>query len=218
MSKIVGLAIETSGNVGSVALGDVDPPRVLRFTQGLAQGKQLLPCVEKLLHEAKRKKPDFLAVGIGPGSYTGLRISVTVARTLAWTWEVPLLGIGSLTALAVQAGRNGRLVVPVLDAKQGELYAAAYQWQDGVPRPVHEPILGAPEEIRNEFPSDAFYVGDGCARMGVAPGIDGLVPDAVGVLRLARQRFLGGERDRIQTVLPLYIRASEAERRLEAMS
>ena len=218
MSKIVGLSIETSGTVGSVALGDVDPPRILRFTQGLAQGKQLLPCIERLLGEAKIKKPDFLAVGVGPGSYTGLRISVTVARTLAWTWEVPLLGIGSLTALAAQAGRQRRLVVPLIDAKQGEIYAASYRWQDGVPRQVHEPIIAAPEELRTEFGNDCFFLGDGCARMGCVPGIDGLVPDAVGVLKLARQRFLGGERDRIQTVLPLYVRASEAERRLELKS
>ena len=217
-SHPIGLAIETSGNVGSVAIDDVDPARTVRFTEGLAHGKMLLPAVEELLNTAGARKPDYLAVGIGPGSYTGLRIGVTVARTLAWTWECPLLAIPSLMGLATVAGRTKKTVVTVVDAKQGELYAASYRWQDGVPRVVTDPMMGPAEDLRPEFPSDAFFVGDGCAKMGVAPSIDGLVPDATGVLRLARQRYLGGERDRIQTVLPLYLRASEAERRFEARS
>lgn len=214
----IGLALETSSNVGSVALGDVEPARTIRFTEGLSHGKMLLPSAERLLEEAGLQRPDFVAVGVGPGSYTGLRIGVTVARTLAWTWDCALLAVPSLTALASQTGRTRKKVVSVVDAGQGELYAASFSWQDGVPRVAQEPVIGPAAELRAEFPSDAFYVGDGCAKMGVAPAIDGLVPDATGVLRLARQRFLAGERDRIQTVLPLYLRASEAERRFEARS
>ena len=215
-STPIGLALETSGNEGSVALDDVDPARTFRFTEGMAHGKMLLPSAERLMADAGIKRPDYVAIGIGPGSYTGLRIGVTVARTLAWTWDCPLLGIPSLTALASQVGLTRKTVVTAVDAGQGEIYAASFSWQDGVPRAITEPTMGPPEEMRAEFPTDAFYVGDGCAKMGVAPAIDGLAPDATGVLRLARQRFLAGEKDRIQTVLPLYLRASEAERRFEA--
>jgi len=214
----VGLAIETSGNIGTVALDDVDPPRVLTFTEGLAHGKSLLPSIDQLLKAADLRKPDFVAVGIGPGSYTGLRIGVTVARTLGWTWECPLLAIPSLTALAVEAGRQRKPVVTVVDARQGEVYASVFQWEDGLPRVVDGPHIGPPEELRAELPSHGLYVGDGCARMRIAPAIEGLHARATGVLKLARDRYLRGDRDRIQTVLPLYLRASEAERRLEARS
>lgn len=219
MSRIAaGLAIETSGEIGTVALDDLDPPRVISFTEGLSHGRMLLPSVDEVIKQAGIRRPAFVAVGIGPGSYTGLRIGVTVARTLAWTWECPLLGVCSLTALALEAGRQEKNVVAVMDAKQGELYAAQYQWQKGIPELVTGPMVGPPEEIRSEIPMDSFFVGDGCARLGVTPTIAGLTPRATGVLRLARQRFLRGDHDRIQTVLPLYLRASEAERRLEAPS
>ena len=137
----IGLALETSGDVGTVALDDQDPPSVLRFTEGMAHGKLLLPSVENLLKQAGLRRPDYVAVGIGPGSYTGLRIGVTVARTLAWTWECPLLGIGSLTALALEAGWQARPVVTLVDAKQGEVYAAAYG-EAGSPQEAGESVGG----------------------------------------------------------------------------
>jgi len=214
----VGLALETSGDVGTVALDDQDPPRVVRFTEGLAHGKLLLPSVENLLKQAGLRRPDYVAVGIGPGSYTGLRIGVTVARTLAWTWECPLLGIGSLTALALEAGWQARPVVTLVDAKQGEVYAAAYRWQGGLPRLIHGPVIGAPDVVRPDLPHEAVWVGDGCEMLGVTPVIADLHATATSIVRLARERFLRGERDRIPTVLPNYLRPSEAERRLEARS
>jgi tRNA threonylcarbamoyladenosine biosynthesis protein TsaB len=214
----IGLALETSGDVGTVALDAQDPPSVLRFTEGMAHGKLLLPSVEDLLKQAGLRRPDYVAVGIGPGSYTGLRIGVTVARTLAWTWECPLLGIGSLTALALEAGWQARPVVTLVDAKQGEVYAAAYRWQGGLPRMIHGPVIGVPDELRPDLPQEAVWVGDGCAAFGVPPIVPDLHSTASGILRLARERFLRGERDRIPTVLPMYLRPSEAERRLEARS
>ncbi|MSR47734.1 MAG: tRNA (adenosine(37)-N6)-threonylcarbamoyltransferase complex dimerization subunit type 1 TsaB [Planctomycetes bacterium] len=214
----VGVAIETSGDVGTVALDDTDPPRVARFTEGLAHGKLLLPSVESLLKDAGLRRPDFVAVGIGPGSYTGLRIGVTVARTLAWTWEIPLLGIHSLTALALNAGWQARPVVTLVDAKQGEAYAAVYRWQGGLPRMVQAPVIGIPDVIRHDLPKEAVWVGDGCKLFGREPTVKDVAPDAIGIVQLARERFLRGERDRIPTVLPLYLRVSEAERRLEARS
>ena len=214
----IGLALETSGDVGTVALDPQDPPSVLRFTEGMAHGKLLLPSVEDLLKQAGLRRPDYVAVGIGPGSYTGLRIGVTVARTLAWTWEVPLLGIGSMTALALESGWQARPVVTLVDAKQGEVYAAVYRWQGGLPRVVQGPVIGAPDEIRSDLPSEAVWIGDGCRMMGVTPSIEDARTQASGILKLARERFLRGERDRIPTVLPVYLRPSEAERRLEARS
>ena len=119
-TSTVGLAIDTSSSVGSVSLDDIDPPRQKRFSEGLEHGKALLPSVEELLAQAGLRKPSFLSVGLGPGSYTGLRIGVTVARTLAWTWEVPLLGICSLTSIAYGAGPR-RSLVAVVSHIGGEL-------------------------------------------------------------------------------------------------
>jgi tRNA threonylcarbamoyladenosine biosynthesis protein TsaB len=214
----IGLALESSSDVGTVALDDVEPSRTLSFTEGMAHGKLLLPSVESLLKDAGLRRPDYVAVGIGPGSYTGLRIGVTVARTLAWTWEVPLLGIGSLTALALEAGWQAKPVVALVGAGQGDVYAAVFRWQGGLPRIVQDPFIAAPDDLRTELPRDAAWIGDGCESLGVNPVKAGARPTAAGILRLGRERFMRGERDRVPTVLPLYLRPSAAEQRLQAPS
>lgn len=212
----VGIAIETSGREGSVALGLPESSPCVRFTEGLAHGKLLLPSIEQLLEDAGLRAPDFVAVGVGPGSYTGLRIGVTVARTLAWTWECPLLGISSLSALAHGAGPQDRPVATLLDAHQGEFYAATFRWSEGVPQPDLEAQVLSAEDVRMEIPRTCFFLGDGCARLGIPPDSPLETPDALSILALARQRYLAGERDRIQTVLPQYLKVSAAERRMEA--
>src|SRR5262249_34294986 len=148
------------------------PPRTLRFTEGLSHGKLLLPSVESLLKQAGLRRPDFVAVGIGPGSSTGPRLRGAGARTPPWAWATPRVGICSLTALAHGAGWQARPVVTLLDAKQGEVYAAVYRWQGGLPRVVQGPVIGVPDEIRADLPPEAAYVGDGCRLMGVAPIVE----------------------------------------------
>ena len=73
-----------------------------------------------------------IVVAKGPGSYTGVRIGVTIAKTLAWTLNIPLVGISSLEVLAAGVGRyfNG-CVSPLFDARRGQIYTGLYQYQNG---------------------------------------------------------------------------------------
>lgn len=94
----------------------------------------LLPAVQELLHSLELRPRDLaaIAVGAGPGSYTGVRIAVSAAKTMAWALRVPLLGVSSLAALAAGArrrlsGAGGSWYVPLLNARRGQAFTAVYE-------------------------------------------------------------------------------------------
>lgn len=93
----------------------------------------LMPAIERLF-EAVRFSPeqiDRIAVSAGPGSYTGLRIAVTTAKTLAWTLGAELVGVSSLETLAANAKGAQQLIVPLFNARRNSVYTAAYRWEKG---------------------------------------------------------------------------------------
>lgn len=101
---------------------------------------KLLPTVQSLMADNgwSGKSTDLVAVGVGPGSYTGVRIAVTAGKTMAWTWDKPVIGVSSLEALALSglqqaeqdgaaAGGAGRILVyPLMDARRGQVYTAPF--------------------------------------------------------------------------------------------
>ncbi len=88
-----------------------------------------MPAIEELFEKANMKPAqlDAVAVSEGPGSYTGVRIGVTIAKTLAWTLKKPLVGISSLQALAANAKMFDGVICPLFDARRQHVYAAAYR-------------------------------------------------------------------------------------------
>lgn len=90
---------------------------------------RLMPAIDYLLAsiDLTPRDLDLIAVGSGPGSYTGVRIGVTVAKTLAWTLKLPLLGLSSLQAIAQNQAQFDGLIVPLCDARRGQVYAGVYR-------------------------------------------------------------------------------------------
>ena len=95
---------------------------------------RVMPAIQKLLGDCEMVPGDIekIVVAKGPGSYTGVRIGVTIAKTLAWTLNIPLVGISSLEVLAAGVGRyfNG-YASPLFDARRGQIYTGLYQYQNG---------------------------------------------------------------------------------------
>jgi len=139
------LAIDTSNNPLGVAL--LDDNQVLgEYMTNLKKNHsvRIMPAIQTLMKDCERLPADLtkIVVAKGPGSYTGVRIGVTIAKTLAWTLNIPLVGISSLEILAAGTGRyfNG-YVSPIVDARRGQVYTALYHYQNGKPMAVEQDQL-----------------------------------------------------------------------------
>ncbi len=125
------LAFDTSNQPLSVAI--VEDNRIL--TEQLINMKrnhsiQLMPAIEEALKQTKLTlgEMDYIAVANGPGSYTGLRIAVTIAKSLAWAQDIQLIGVSSLKVLAANSQASAdTYIVPLFDARRQNIYAGLYR-------------------------------------------------------------------------------------------
>ena len=100
---------------------------------GMTHSEGLMPQLEQLLTRTKitKNEIDLLAVSMGPGSFTGLRIGLASAEAMAYSWHKPICGVNTLKALAYNLPIDGYVLSPVLDAQKGNFYQAIYEWQQG---------------------------------------------------------------------------------------
>ncbi|GED66001.1 tRNA (adenosine(37)-N6)-threonylcarbamoyltransferase complex dimerization subunit type 1 TsaB [Lysinibacillus fusiformis] len=127
---MIWLGIETANTPLSIAVVK-DGKVVAEMVQNikLTHSAGAMPAIEEILAriDVKPNDLDAIAVSEGPGSYTGVRIGVTLAKTLAWTLQKPLVGISSLKTLAANAALYNGLICPIFDARRGNVYTAVYQ-------------------------------------------------------------------------------------------
>jgi tRNA threonylcarbamoyladenosine biosynthesis protein TsaB len=172
-----------------------------------------------------------LGVSVGPGSFTGLRVGLSFAKGVAFSGGCPLVGVGTPDALATLAPEKYGRVATVLDARRGETYVAFFRREGRlVGRSGIDLALG-PEEACDRICEEAaaeggapmIVLGDGIERYAsafsslAARGIDAaplaeIAPRGSSVALLAAARLRRGERDRPESVVPRYVRASAAER------
>jgi tRNA threonylcarbamoyladenosine biosynthesis protein TsaB len=198
------LNIETSGKICSVA---ITKDGVLEFQvddkEGMQHANKLAPFVDKCMDELHRKgeKPDAVAVSIGPGSYTGLRIGLSLAKGLAFSLGVPLIGVDTLKILAVKAmfgpvnWQGDEILVPLIDARRMEVFTAAYDFALNEVLPAGPLILDENSfaELLNK--GKVYFMGDGAAKaVNVikhpnARFIEGILPMAKDMLALSEKAF-----------------------------
>jgi tRNA threonylcarbamoyladenosine biosynthesis protein TsaB len=104
---------------------------------------------------------ELLAVSIGPGSFTGLRIGLGVAKGFHLSTGIPLVGVPTLEVLALALGPRRGFVCPVLDARKGEVYAAAFRWEAAGLREVHAARALAPQAFARDLELPCTLLGDG---------------------------------------------------------
>lgn len=129
------LAIDTSTDV--LAVGIVSNEKVIgEYITNIKRNHstRVLPAIDYLLKDCGVQIKDInkIVVADGPGSYTGVRIGVTIAKTLAWTLKVPLTGVSSLKVMAASPKHFDGLISPIIDARRGNVYTGLYQYKDGV--------------------------------------------------------------------------------------
>lgn len=129
------LAIDTSNQAMSIAVME-NEKLIGELTTNLKRNhsERLMPAIDALMTELGLdiQEIERVAVAKGPGSYTGLRIGVTTAKTLAWTLNKELVGVSSLKVLAGNVSLTDQYIVPIMDARRGNLYTGLYQYREGV--------------------------------------------------------------------------------------
>ena len=218
------LSLETSAKAVSVCLTR-DGERLAESFQrtALTHSATLLPMVRDLLRNAgvDKKELDAVAVAQGPGSFTGIRIGVSMVKGLAWGVEKKCVGVSTLEAMAWHGLAAGGFICPVMDARRAQVYNALFRISDSRPVRLCADRAIALEDLATElagYDESVFLVGDGAAltkayldECGIpcrlAP--DNLVwQDAWGVAMAAadKESVSGAE------LLPVYLRLSQAER------
>ena len=145
------LAIETSTEACSVALHHGGTTIARSELAPRRHAELVLPMAEALLAEAGigRRQLDAIAVGRGPGAFTGVRLAVSMAQGMALGLDLPVIPISSLAALALDAPDNGAAVLAVIDARMGEVYAASYRrGADDTVQALDEERVCAPDVLQ----------------------------------------------------------------------
>ena len=210
------LALDTSTEYCSVALWQDGAVMERCELAGQRHSEILIGMVDALLKEAGLRIRDMngIAFGMGPGSFTGVRIACGATQGLALGANLPVTGVCTLEALAEASGKSR--VIAALDARMGELYLAAYQKRDGVWLTVVEPCLCKPEAAPLLSDEDWFGAGSGFAAHGPAlderyagqlQGVDGgAIPQAAAIAVLGAARFALGQGMDAAGALLLYLR------------
>ena len=220
------LGIDTSTAQTSVAIGSDHEVLASVSIAGKARQESVTPALEQMLAWSGLDlgRVGGIAVGIGPGLFTGLRVGVETAKTLAQVLNVPIVGITSLDVLAFAVRHTSRRIACVIDARRGEVFAAVYRAvPGGVVRETDHLVL-KPDHLVAELqavPGEVLCVGNGAilyrreiedlgSRVEFAsPAV--AYPDAAALVELAIPRFTREEHDRLFEVVPLYLRKSDAE-------
>ena len=223
---VIVLGIETSTPQTSVAFGTESEMLASTSIGGKSRQESVIPTLEQLARWAGIELTHVggIVVGIGPGLFTGLRVGVETAKTLAQVLLVPIVGITSLDALAYAVRYSAKRIVSVIDARRGEVFFAGYRAAPGGVMRDGEYAVGSPDHLVAELEAvagEVLCVGNGAilyrreiealgSRIELASPA-AAHPDAAALVELAVPRILREEYDRLYDVVPLYLRRSDAE-------
>lgn len=212
------LAIETSTEACSVALYHAGATIVRSELAPRRHAELVLPMADALLAEAglRRRQLDAIAVGRGPGAFTGVRLAVSLAQGMALGLDLPVVPVSSLAALAFDAPDDGAAILAVIDARMGEVYAAGYRRESATSlRQILDECVCSPEALQLPQAEAWNVIGSGwktysdVLRPVVAPlhWCDGeRYPQARAVAILAATEFDAGRALPPEQALPLYLR------------
>lgn len=226
------LAVDTSTSVSSVAIADENKLHVeLTVNAKLTHSETLMPHIGQAMEMAGigRKDLTAVAVSIGPGSFTGLRIGLAAAKAMSYALGIPIVGVSTMEAIAWNFTVPKAVVVPLIDAQKGNAYAAAYTFDQDSGRvvPLSDIKVCPFDEVFSRFGSfgaTCILAGDMAVKKALPKRDNGELPDgfaiapmhavmprAGSVAAAAMPKLKLGDIDSAMGIEPIYIRRSEAE-------
>ena len=229
------LAVETTGDLCSVAVRDSTGTLIERvFRHRMRLSERLIGDIESALSDAGITLADVggLAVGVGPGSFTGVRLGVMTVKAWADVLKKPVVGVNTLDALAEEASASWRgTLIPLIRARPGAVSAAAYDCSEGRAHVVSDVAMVTMEEAAclasDAEKSPVLFLGDGLPKVAEAlkaelqrRGLDVAFgrtesPRASTLAAIAERRFSAGESDDALALVPLYISPPPIDPRAE---
>lgn len=217
------LGIETATERVSVAVGGYEGViGLFEITKGRRHAETLVPAIEFTCRQAGIGLDEIsvVAVDVGPGLFTGMRVGLASAKAIAQALRIPMIGISSLDLLAFATRHAERVVVPVIDARKGEVFSAMYKQVPGGIQQVSDPTVGSVDDLVADLMArseDALLVGDGALRYseeileGFHCEIGGdTYPSAGPLVQLAHARALREDWVHPREIEPVYLRAPDA--------
>jgi tRNA threonylcarbamoyladenosine biosynthesis protein TsaB len=218
------LGIETATEQVGVAIGGHEGVIAsFEVARGRRHAEILTPAIEFLCRQADIGLDEFgvVAVDVGPGLFTGMRVGIAAAKALAQALRIPMIGISSLDLLAFPCRHTDRVVVPVIDARKGEVFWATYRQVPGGLQQVAPPTVGPVDELVADLlarSQETLCVGDGADRYrdelldGYHCEIGGdLHPSAATLVQLAHAKALREEWVNPRDIEPNYLRLPDAQ-------
>ena len=218
------LGIETATEMVGVAIGGHEGVIAsFEVARGRRHAEITTPAIEFVCRQADIELDEIgcIAVDVGPGLFTGMRVGLATAKALAQALRVPMIGTSSLDLLAFPCRHTDRVIVPVIDARKGEVFWAMYRQVPGGVQQVTGPIVGPPDDLIADLQArgqEALCVGDGAKRYAeaiveagrceVGPPVH---PSVGALVELAHSRALREEWVRPSEIEPVYLRAPDAK-------
>ena len=218
------LGIETATPQVSVAIGGHEGVITLfEVARGRRHAETLVPAIEFCCKQADVTLDELglVAVDVGPGLFTGMRVGLATGKALAQALRIPMIGISSLDLLAFPHRQSDRVVVPVIDARKGEVFSAMYRAVPGGVQQVVAPRARRIDELVADLVArsqETLCVGDGALRYRreICDGFhcefaDEAYPSAGPLVQLAHARALREEWEQPGDIRALYLRPPDAE-------
>jgi tRNA threonylcarbamoyladenosine biosynthesis protein TsaB len=223
---VIILGIDTSTpQVGCAIGGHEGVIASFSSAKGKRHAETLVPAIDFLCRQAHVELDEIgaIAVDLGPGLFTGLRVGVATAKAMASALRIPVVGVSSLDLLAFPLRWTNRRILSIVDARRGEVFYASYRQVPGGVQRLTEPHVGAPEQLGTEIHAtgeDCLAVGDGARRYAdelvdlikVEIADAGLAyPSPSSLVQLAHARAVREEFVNAWEVQPIYLRKADAE-------
>ncbi|MDK2822708.1 MAG: tRNA threonylcarbamoyladenosine biosynthesis protein TsaB [Clostridia bacterium] len=227
------LSIDSSTPVAGVAIVDKEKIWVENFLNtGYTHSEQLLPLIKQTLDLARLRLKDVTGIAVtkGPGSFTGLRIGLATAKSLAQVTGIKLIGIPTLDALAQNLFGIPGIICPILNARKQEVYTALYEMHDNDLIRISDYLAISPEKLAEELSiqeKPVTFLGDGVfeykevinsklLNKALWAPLNNLLPRAASVAVLGLKQLEKGQENDLFALEPFYLRKSEAEIKWEA--
>lgn len=221
---ILGISTSTK-QVGAAVGGHEGVLASSHSARGKRHAENLAPAIDFVRRQARIELDEIsvIAVDIGPGLFTGLRVGIAAAKAMAHALRVPMIGISSLDLLAWPLRHTSREIVAVVDARRGEVFYARYRPTPGGVQRLGDPLVASPDDLRADLEatdSDYLIVGDGGLRY--ADELAGIVrveiaeqylahPNAGSLVQLAHAKAIREDFVQPWQLEPLYLRPPDAE-------